>query len=81
MTPMIHLSHLTKKFGSFTAVNDVSIDVEPGTIFAFLGTNGAGKTTSMPLIPWDLFLEFIEARVADYNAAALDWIHARLLDA
>ena len=47
---MIKLKGLTKHFGAYTAVNDVSIDVEPGTIFAFLGTNGAGKTTTIRML-------------------------------
>ena len=38
---------ITKTFGSFTAVNNVSFQVQPGTIFGFLGTNGAGKTTTL----------------------------------
>jgi ABC-2 type transport system ATP-binding protein len=41
---------LTKKFGSFTAVNDVSFDVKHGEIFGFLGPNGAGKTTTILML-------------------------------
>jgi len=41
----IEVDHLTKKFGEFTAVNDVSFDVEQQEIFGLLGPNGAGKTT------------------------------------
>ena len=44
------IDHVSKSFGSFTAVNDVSFNVEPGRIFGFLGTNGAGKTTTMRMI-------------------------------
>lgn len=47
---MIKIKHLTKKFGAFTAVNDVNLEVAPGTIFAFLGTNGAGKTTTIRMM-------------------------------
>ena len=47
---MIQLINLTKTFGAFTAVDDVSIEIEPGTIFAFLGTNGAGKTTTIRMM-------------------------------
>ena len=39
------MKNLTKKFGDFTAVNDISFSVAEGEIFAFLGPNGAGKTT------------------------------------
>lgn len=46
----LKIENITKTFGSFTAVNNVSFDVQPGTIFGFLGTNGAGKTTTMRMI-------------------------------
>ena len=41
---------LTKKFGKFTAVDQVSIEVEKGEIFGFLGANGAGKTTMIRML-------------------------------
>ncbi|MEY4012799.1 MAG: hypothetical protein RIT22_1923 [Bacteroidota bacterium] len=41
---------MTKSFGEFTAVNDISFDVAKGEIFGFLGANGAGKTTAMKLL-------------------------------
>ena len=47
---MIRVRNLVKNFGSFTAVNDVSFDVEEGEIFAFLGPNGAGKTTTIKML-------------------------------
>ena len=47
---MITVEHLVKRFGNFTAVDDVSISVEPGQIHGFLGPNGAGKTTSIRMI-------------------------------
>jgi ABC-2 type transport system ATP-binding protein len=43
----IEISNLTKRFGSFTAVDDLSFVVEPGRITGFLGPNGAGKTTTL----------------------------------
>jgi ABC-2 type transport system ATP-binding protein len=43
----IEISHLTKRFGGFTAVDDLSFSVEPGRITGFLGPNGAGKTTTL----------------------------------
>ena len=43
----IVVSKLTRRFGSFTAVNDLSFSVEPGEIFGFLGANGAGKSTTI----------------------------------
>lgn len=47
---MIRVRNLVKTFGAFTAVNDVSFDVEEGEIFAFLGPNGAGKTTTIKML-------------------------------
>ena len=46
----IEVRGLTKRFGSFVAVDDLSFDVEPGRITGFLGPNGAGKTTSLRMI-------------------------------
>jgi ABC-2 type transport system ATP-binding protein len=49
-TPIIRTAGLTKRFGDFTAVDDLSIAVEPGTIFAFLGSNGSGKSTTIRML-------------------------------
>ena len=46
----IEISGLTKKFGAFTAVDDLSFTVEPGRITGFLGPNGAGKTTTLRML-------------------------------
>lgn len=46
----IAVQNLTKRFGSFTAVDHISFDVEQGEIFGFLGANGAGKTTAMRML-------------------------------
>jgi ABC-2 type transport system ATP-binding protein len=46
----ILVEHLTKKFGSFTAVDDVSFSVNPGEVFGWLGPNGAGKTTTIRIL-------------------------------
>ena len=48
--PIIEVKNLTKKFGDFTAVKDVSFSVEKGQIFAFLGPNGAGKSTTIKML-------------------------------
>jgi lipooligosaccharide transport system ATP-binding protein len=48
--PLIHARSLTKRFGSFTAVDSVDFDVAPGESFGFLGPNGAGKTSTMRMI-------------------------------
>jgi len=48
--PIIHASHLTKRFGDFTAVDDLGFAVAPGSIFAFLGANGSGKSTTIRML-------------------------------
>jgi len=47
---MIRVRNLTRKFGDFAAVDDISFDVAAGEIFAFLGPNGAGKTTTIKML-------------------------------
>ncbi len=50
MDTMIEVRNLSKRFGSFTAVNDVSFAVRGGEVLGFLGPNGAGKSTTMKMI-------------------------------
>jgi ABC-2 type transport system ATP-binding protein len=47
---VIEIQHLTKRYGDFTAVDDVSLEVPRGEIFGFLGPNGAGKTTTIRIL-------------------------------
>lgn len=47
---MIEVKNLTKKFGDFVAVDNISFSVKKGEIFAFLGPNGAGKTTTIKML-------------------------------
>ena len=47
---MIEVKNLTKRYGTNTALNNVSFTVEEGTIVGFLGPNGAGKSTTMNII-------------------------------
>ncbi len=47
---VLSVSHLTKKFGSFTAVDDVSFELKEGEILGLLGPNGAGKTTTIQML-------------------------------
>lgn len=48
--PIIRVEHLVKKYGDFTAVNNISFTVQPGEIFGLLGPNGAGKSTTLEII-------------------------------
>ncbi|MBO7367777.1 MAG: ABC transporter ATP-binding protein, partial [Paludibacteraceae bacterium] len=48
--PIISVKNLTKRFGTFTAVDNITFQVERGEIFGFLGANGAGKTTAMRML-------------------------------
>jgi ABC-2 type transport system ATP-binding protein len=48
--PIIHTEHLSRSFGTITAVDDLSMEVPPGIVFGFLGPNGAGKTTTIHLL-------------------------------
>jgi ABC-2 type transport system ATP-binding protein len=50
MDAILVIDHLTKQFGKFTAVNNISLKVKHGEIFGFLGPNGAGKTTTIKMI-------------------------------
>ena len=47
---MIQVENVTKKYGSFVAVNNINFEIEEGEIVGFLGPNGAGKSTTMNMI-------------------------------
>ena len=48
--PVLQVTNLTKRFGEFVALNDVSFSIKPGEILGLLGPNGAGKTTTMHML-------------------------------
>ena len=50
MNALIEVKNLTKKFGPFKAVHDISFNLDRGEVLGFLGPNGAGKTTTMRMI-------------------------------
>jgi ABC-2 type transport system ATP-binding protein len=50
MTPAVHTTSLTRRFGEFTAVNNVNLTVDSGQFFGFLGPNGAGKSTTIKML-------------------------------
>ena len=47
---MLKIEHLTKKYGDYAAVNDLSLHIQPGEIYGFIGHNGAGKTTTLKCV-------------------------------
>lgn len=65
--PVIRTENLTKRFGSFTAVDAVTFSVAPGEIFGFLGANGAGKTTAMKMLTGLLAPTSGQASVAGFD--------------
>jgi ABC-2 type transport system ATP-binding protein len=64
---MIEVQNLTKRYGPFTAVDDVSFRVERGEILGFLGPNGAGKTTTMRVLTGYMPATDGKAMVAGYD--------------
>lgn len=50
MTPIIEISDLSKKYGDFTALDQLNLTIEEGAVFGFIGPNGAGKTTTMRIL-------------------------------
>jgi ABC-2 type transport system ATP-binding protein len=73
---MIEISHLVKRFGTLTAVDDVSFHVGPGEVLGFLGPNGAGKSTTMKMITGFLTPTSGTVRVCGYDVG-LDPISAK----
>ncbi len=67
MEKAIEVNRLTKKFGEFTAVDEISFEVDKGEIFGFLGANGAGKTTAMRMLCGLLSPTSGSARVAGFD--------------
>ena len=64
---MIEVEHLSKIYGSTTAITDVTFSVEPGEILGFLGPNGAGKTTTMRILAGYLPATSGTAKIAGYD--------------
>ncbi len=63
----IEVKNLTKRFGDFTAVDNISFEVKKGEIFGFLGANGAGKTTAMRMLCGLSLPTSGEGRVAGFD--------------
>ncbi|HEY7613984.1 MAG TPA: ABC transporter ATP-binding protein [Gemmatimonadales bacterium] len=66
-TAAIEARELTRRFGSFTAVDRITFQVEPGEVFGFLGANGAGKTTAIRMLIGALAPTSGSATVAGYD--------------
>ena len=65
--PAIEVEHITKKYGEFTAVDDVSFRVEEGEIFGLLGPNGAGKSTLIRMMTTLMEVTSGTARIAGHD--------------
>jgi ABC-2 type transport system ATP-binding protein len=65
--PIIEVSHLSHRYGSFTAVDDISFDVKKGEVFSFLGPNGAGKSTVINVLITLLDLQEGAVMIAGYD--------------
>jgi ABC-2 type transport system ATP-binding protein len=70
VSPTIRAQGLTKRFGKFAAVSDVSFEVGAGEVFGFLGPNGAGKTTTIRMLAGLVRPSSGSAVVAGYDVAA-----------
>ncbi len=64
---MIETQNLTRKFGTLTAVDDLTLRVEDGEVFGFLGPNGAGKTTTVRMLCSLISKTSGDARIDDYD--------------
>ena len=67
---MIELQHVTKRYGTKTAVEDLDLHIEAGELFAFLGPNGAGKTTTIKMLCGLLFPTAGTVRVGGHDLQA-----------
>jgi ABC-2 type transport system ATP-binding protein len=76
--PAIQVEHLVKRYGSFTAVDGVSLRVQAGEFFGFLGPNGAGKTTTINAIVGLAQISTGSIRIFGYDTAK-EWRQARRL--
>ena len=64
---MIHVEHLSKNYGSFRALDDISFHIDRGEVVGFLGPNGAGKTTAMRILTGYLPPSEGEVRIAGFD--------------
>ena len=67
MVKMIEIENLSKSFGKLQAVKDLSFFVEQGSLFAFLGVNGAGKSTTISILCGKYAKDAGEIRINGYD--------------
>lgn len=72
--PVVRTAGLTKQFGRFNALTDLTVEMTQGEVFGYLGPNGAGKTTTIRLL-----LEHLPPEWADKFRASIDWSWAFVL--
>nr|WKN39624.1 ATP-binding cassette domain-containing protein [Tunicatimonas sp. TK19036] len=60
--PILHIQHLHKRYGKVHAVNDLSLEIQPGQVFGILGPNGSGKTTTLGIV-----LDVIKKNSGEYS--------------
>ncbi len=70
MAALIEIEHLSKRFGAFTAVDDVSFSVARGEVLGFLGPNGAGKSTTMKMLAGFVTPSDGQARICGHDVQA-----------
>lgn len=75
---VIEVTHLTRRFGNFLAVNDVNFHVEKGEIFGYLGANGAGKSTSIRMLCGLLLPTSGDAIVAGHSIHSPDLVKSSI---
>src|SRR5579859_6470498 len=73
MADIIQVKNLVKKYGDFSAVNDISFSVKPGEIFGILGPNGAGKTTTLEIMETLKKLTAGEVIIDGYDVTKHPW--------
>lgn len=66
---MLEINHLTKKYGEKKAVDDLTLKIEPGEIYGFIGHNGAGKTTTLKSVVGILFFDEGEIKINGTSVA------------
>lgn len=76
---MITVEHLTKRYGEFTAVEDLSFEIEEGHVYGFLGPNGAGKSTTMNIMTGCLSATKGRVRIDGYDIFEEPYKAKRLL--